>query len=429
MILANWTEKKVKYLFNLINGGTPRSNIEEYWNKKEVVWFTPEDLSKPGQTIEDSIRKISKTGLKNSSAQLVQEGSIVLSTRAPIGNIKISDVPFTTNQGCKSLQIKDNTNDVRFFYYWLYVHTEYLQHLGRGTTFLELSNHDLKNLKINIPSVIEQTNIANFLDLKSLEIDTLILAKEELIELLEEKRQAIITETVTKGLDPNVKMKDSGIEWIGEIPEHWEVKKLKYLMQLNPPKSEVNKKNEMRVTFLPMEKLLSNGEVDCSVSRPIDDVYAGYTYFRDNDIVMAKVTPCFENGNIALMEGLENGVGFGTTELHVLRANQKIKEKYLYYLLRTEYFKQEGVSTMYGVGGLKRIPAQFILDYKIGLPSEKEQEEILQHIEMINEDIDVLIEKQHEVIIKLKEYRESLIYEAVTGKIDLRDYEEETDED
>src|SRR5699024_1868802 len=209
------------------NGGTPKSSEPTYWEPQEVVWITPEDLSKGNSIINNSIRKISYEGLKNSSANLIRSGSIVMSTRAPIGNIKISDVEFSTNQGCKSLE-RNNKTDIRFFYYYFSINKEYLNQLGRGTTFLELSNEALKNIELRVPSLLEQQSISDFLDEKTSQIDALISDKERLIELLEEKRQAVITETVTKGLDPNVKMKDSGIEWIGEVPEHWNTTKIKY---------------------------------------------------------------------------------------------------------------------------------------------------------------------------------------------------------
>lgn len=120
-----WQRKKIKHLFKIKNGGTPKSSEPTYWEPQEVVWITPEDLSKGNSIINNSIRKISYEGLKNSSANLIRSGSIVMSTRAPIGNIKISDVEFTTNQGCKSLE-RNNKTDIRFFYYYFSINKEYL---------------------------------------------------------------------------------------------------------------------------------------------------------------------------------------------------------------------------------------------------------------------------------------------------------------
>src|SRR5699024_6808773 len=121
-------------------------------------------------------------------------------------------------------------------------------------------------------------------------------------------------------------------------------------------------------------------------------------------------------------DNLLNEIGFGTTELYVLRANQQIETEFLYYILQSEWFKQEGISSMYGVAGLKRMPSRFITDFKIGLPSIEVQREIIKYLSKNNEAIADLINIQKKIITKLKEYRESLIYEAVTGKIDVRDY-------
>jgi type I restriction enzyme S subunit len=421
-IPEEWETVPLKRIFKIINGGTPSSSEESYWNG-EIVWVTPNDLSKLTEAcIVDSERKITEDGLHNCSARIVPKGSIVISTRAPIGYVAIAEVPLCTNQGCKSLVPTKVINN-KYFYYWMHSISFYLNVLGQGTTFLELSNSSLSVVELLTPSINEQKAIANFLDQKTAEIDGLIADKEKLIELLQEKRQAIITEAVTKGLNPNVRMKDSGIEWIGEIPEHWEVKRIKYLATVNPSKSEVRHlPPEQEVTFIPMEKIVATGKVDYSITNTVENLIDGYTYFRDGDIIMAKVTPCFENGNIAIVNGLLNGIGFGTTELHVLRCNNKCFNKFLFYYLQSDVFKSKGVSEMYGVAGLKRIPTDFILNYKLGIPDYLEQEQIANYLDEKTSQIDELVSNIQLQIQKLKEYRQSLISEAVTGKIDVRDY-------
>lgn len=286
-----------------------------------------------------------------------------------------------------------------------------------------LAVNTIKNLEVNLPSYDLQIGIRKYIDKKTKIFETIIKQKENLIELLEEQRQSIITEAVTKGLNPNVKMKDSGVEWIGEIPEHWEVKRLKNVLDLNPNKNEVNALKGLRVTFLPMENILGPNEVDISITKNIEDVYSGYTYFKNNDLVMAKVTPCFENGNIAVMQNLENSIGFGTTELHVLRAKPKQNITFYFYLAQSAPFKQEGVSSMYGVGGLKRIPSEFIFNYKFAMPSVSEQNEIVEFLNEKCTELESIKKLINGQIDKLKEYRQALIYEAVTGKIDVRDME------
>ncbi|HDX9578404.1 TPA: restriction endonuclease subunit S [Bacillus pseudomycoides] len=281
----------------------------------------------------------------------------------------------------------------------------------------------IKNLEVLCPTKNIQEKIAKYINTKVISIEELIEQKEKLIQLFEEKRQSMITEAVTKGLNPNVKMKDSGVEWIGEIPEHWEAKRLKNAVFLNPNKSEVNLNLNQKVTFLPMENILEPGKIDISLEKELCEVYSGYTYFRNEDIVMAKVTPCFENGNIATVDNLVNRIGFGTTELHVLRVRKGHFNKFYYYLAQSEPFKQEGVSTMYGVGGLKRIPTEFVSNYKFAVPPLEEQIEIANYLDFKCNQISNLKDVINIEIEKLKSYRQSLIYEAVTGKIDVRNFE------
>jgi len=189
----------------------------------------------------------------------------------------------------------------------------------------------MKKIAIPYPTRSEQQKIAAFLDEKMSHIDSIISQTKESIEAFKAYKQALITETVTKGLNPNVKMKDSRVEWIGEVPEHWQINKLKYVMDFEPPKSEVVKK-DIECTFLPIEKL-KNGSLNTDTTKIIEEVYSGYSYFKENDIVMAKVTPCFENGNIAIAKGLTNGIGFGTSEIFTIRAT-KINPRFLFYRLQ-----------------------------------------------------------------------------------------------
>ncbi len=294
-----------------------------------------------------------------------------------------------------------------------------------GVSYPAVNASDIGNLQCLLPNMQTQQLIVSFLDQKITEFDGLIADKERMIELLQEHRQAIISEAVAKGLNPDVKMKDSGIEWIGEVPEGWEIKKIKYLASVNPNKSEIRHlPPELEVTFIPMEKIIRTGVVDYSITDAIENLISGYTYFKDGDIILAKVTPCFENGNIAVVDGLLNGIGFGTTELHVLRCKSNCYNSFLFYYFQSSIFKSKGVSEMYGVAGLKRIPTNFILNYKLAVPNYRGQEKIANFLDQKIAEIDELVSDIQLQIQKLKEYRQSLISEAVTGKIDVRDYKD-----
>lgn len=262
------------------------------------------------------------------------------------------------------------------------------------------------------PSIQEQQQIADYLDKKCGEIDRVVETQKDIIEKLKEYKQSVITEAVTKGLDKSGPLKDSGIEWIGKIPKSWEVYKIKHCVIFNPTYSE-NLEENTPVSFAPME-CLTNCNLDCKETT-IEKVSGSYTYFAEEDIIMAKVTPCFENGNIAIAKNLLSHVGFGTSELYVFRA-KNINNKFLLYFLQNRKFKDLAISTMYGTGGLKRVSADFVKNYKFGLPTANEQKQIAEYLDKKCSEIDSAISDKELLIEKLTEYKKSLIYECVTGK-------------
>ncbi|MBD5474369.1 MAG: type I restriction endonuclease subunit S [Lachnospiraceae bacterium] len=270
----------------------------------------------------------------------------------------------------------------------------------------------MKNICIPHPHIDEQQQIANYLDKKCEKIDRVIEIQKSIIERLKEYKQSVITEAVTKGLDKFVPLKDSGIEWIGKIPQGWEIYKIKYCVIFNPAYSE-NLKNGTLVSFAPME-CLTNCCLKCQETT-IESVGNTYTYFAENDVIMAKVTPCFENGNIAIATNLINKIGFGSSELYVFRT-QNINNKFLLYFLQNATFKDMAISAMCGTGGLKRLPSEFVKNYKLALPSFIEQQQIANYLDKKCEKIDKIIADKELIIEKLIEYKKSLIYECVTGK-------------
>ena len=280
------------------------------------------------------------------------------------------------------------------------------------TRRMSVSKQDLLSFKVLLPPITEQQRIVNFLDKKCAEIDEMILLQEKIIEELKAYKQSIITEAVTKGLNPNVPMKDSGIEWIGEIPEHWEICKIKNGLTINPIQNH-NLKADTEVSYMPME-CLRNGVIEKRIA--LYGNLPSLTEFSEGDIVMAKVTPCFENGNIAIASDLVNEVGFGTSEIFVFRCHKSTLPKFAFYYLQSPYIKSRGVSSMTGTGGLKRINPHFFCDSVLLLPSLTEQEEIADYLDKKRYEIDDLITIKQSKIDSLKEYKKSIIYEYVTGK-------------
>ena len=173
-------------------------------------------------------------------------------------------------------------------------------------------------------------------------------------------------------------MKNSGIEWIGEIPDNWNITTIKYACVFSPKCSKiVGLGIENEITYTPME-YIKNGYY-IQNTKIIADIPSSLTMYEEGDIVMAKVTPCFENGNIARMDNLVNGVGVGSSELYVFRT-KKYNRDYLFYLLQNYIFKDCAASTMIGTGGLKRVSSHFIKNSKQPFPPISEQKAIAEFL-------------------------------------------------
>lgn len=279
-----------------------------------------------------------------------------------------------------------------------------------------ISYEELKYSYLPIPQTIEQQKIAQFLDEKTAKIDQAVDLAEKQIALLKEHKQILIQHAVTRGLNPDVPLKDSGVEWIGQVPEHWEVKKLKYLAKLSPSKSEITCNHEESCSFIPMEKLKLNTLVLDEIKQ-IKNVYSAYTYFRDEDLLIAKVTPCFENKNFAIAKNLVNSIGFGSSEIYVLRAYNNLFNKFLFYRLQEQTFMEIAISKMSGTGGLKRVPSEFINNFQLALPPLCEQQQIAKYLDTQTAKINQAIALKTAHIEKLKEYKSVLINDVVTGKV------------
>jgi type I restriction enzyme S subunit len=210
--------------------------------------------------------------------------------------------------------------------------------------------------------------------------------------------------------------KDSGEEWLGQVPDCWTLKRLRFLATLNPSKSELAGKDRTEeVSFIPMEAVGENGELDLSRTRPIAEVETGYTYLRDGDMTFAKITPCFENGKRAIMRDLIGGIGFGTTELTVLRPRLgQTTTEYLFWLLSSPSFRKIGEASMYGAGGQKRVPDDFVRDFVVALPPLPEQTAITAFLDQETAKIDALVAEQRRLIDLLREKRQAVISHAVT---------------
>lgn len=419
---------RLRHIFAIMSGATPASGNEEYWDG-DILWITPEDLSgKDSYWLADTHRKITRSGYDSSGTTLAPPHSIALSKRAPIGHLALLQKPACSNQGCFLLVPISNV-ETRFYYYHLSSRIEWLQALGSGSTFMELGIDALRSLRVPLPPFPRQRAIADYLDRETGRLDALVAAKRRLLELLAEKRRALIAHAVTRGLEPEARdsggfaVEENGATAAGDggvknvFGHTWPTKRLRFLTRRD---LSIDQKKALakatQVTFLPMENIGEKGELDCSLTRDIKDVQEGYTQFFDGDVLIAKITPCFENGKGAIVRGTLSGVGFGTTELHVLAPNDEIDARFLYYITTGDHFRKLGEAAMFGAAGQKRVPEDFVRDYRVPLPPLSQQRAIADYLDRETARLDALAGRTRESVALLRERRAALISAAVGGR-------------
>ncbi|MCG1012235.1 restriction endonuclease subunit S [Tepidanaerobacter sp. GT38] len=278
--------------------------------------------------------------------------------------------------------------------------------------------------RVIYPPLNEQKAIANFLDQKTAEIDALIADKEKLIELLQEKRQAIITEAVTKGLNPNVRMKDSGIEWIGEIPEHWILSKIKYVSLINNKTLSESTDDDYEIDYIDISSVTSIGEIDGIQRLNFKDAPSrARRILSKGDTIVSTVRTYLKA--IAFIENVQSNL-ICSTGFAVLTPLSKVVPKYLFYLMRSEKYVNEIVRRSVGVS-YPAINASDIGALECAIPNKDEQKYIVEYLDNCTTQIDQLVNDIQTQIQKLKEYRQSLISEAVTGKIDVREFQKKNE--
>lgn len=346
----------------VVSGSTPKTNIPEYWDG-DVKWITPAELNEDSCYLFDSQRHISELGKEKTGLSYMPAGTVILSSRAPIGKTAIAGCELCCNQGFKNLICSDAIFN-EYLYFFLKSKTVYLNSLGRGATFKEISKSIVENIEIRLPSLEEQKKAAKQLG----HIYHLIsLRKQQLSKLDELVKSQFIELFGMPGAD------DFG----------WGLVPLGSVCYINPKKGQDPRLNSgVEVSFVPMPAVTERGEIDATAIKEYDEVKTGFTYFAENDVLFAKITPCMENGKGAVARGLHNGLGFGSTEFHVLRPIiGKSNPYWIYTLTAFSQFREDAASNMTGSAGQRRVPASFLENYRVALPPIELQEQFAAFVE------------------------------------------------
>lgn len=308
------------------------------------------------------------------------------------------------------------TMNAQFTYYQLssYFGFEQLKLASTSTAQPKLNKDGFKSLKCIVPPLTEQKAIAEYLDTKTAQIDSLITQKEKLIELLKEERSAVINQAVTKGLDPNVEMKDSGVEWIGEIPKSWQMKKTSWLFNDigsgTTPKSSNREYYDGNIPWINTGDLNDGYLNDCKksvTSKALSDCSALRVY-PSNSLIIAMYGATIGKLGITTFEGCTNQA------CCVMGESDNTHSKFMFYWLMGN--KREIIELGYG-GGQPNISQDVVKSLRVSYPPFQEQKAIAEFLDSETSRIDQLVEKSYKEINLLKEYRQSLISNVVCGKV------------
>ena len=399
-IPSHWEVKRLKFVANINMGQSPKS--EDYNHSGHGMPFLQGNAEfgphHPTPKIYCPTAK-----------KYAQAGNILLSVRAPVGALNIADQKYGIGRGLCAIQTKADRLERDYARYLFEVVRTELNVVATGSTYDAVSVDEVSNMTCVQPTLDEQRAIANFLDRKTTEINRFITDGERFIGLLNKQKAAIINHAVTKGLHPKVQMKPSEVEWIGEIPEHSELKRLKYVADLNmgqsPPSEEYNY-DRLGAPFL-------QGNAEFGPHHPTPKIYCptAKKYANPGDILLSVRAPV---GAINIADQ-EYGIGRGLCAI-CPRTNQ-LERHYAKYLLEVTRTELHVVATGSTYDAVTIDEVSNIISV---VPPLSEQHQIANFLDHETKQIDELVSKEHQKIEFIKQYRQVLISQAVTGKIDVR---------
>lgn len=407
-IPATWERCKIKNVISSIGSGTtPTSSNIDYYNSEDICWIQSGDLYKTSY-ISNTAVSLSAKALHLSALQIYAAPFIVVAMYgASVGNIAISTIDACSNQACCCIK-PDNNNDLKFMYYWLSMcKIDFLsQSIGGGQP--NISQSKIKNQFYYRPQLSEQKVIANFLDSKCSEIDAISADIQKEIEILEQFKRSIITEAVTKGLNPDAEMKDSGIEWVGNIPAHWDIHPLYYYFSERKKKNYLGK--EQNLLSLSYGKVIRK---DINTSEGLlPDSFNGYNIIEPGDIVL-RLTD-LQNDKRSLRTGLVKEHGIITSAYVTLKAAKEVIPEYFHYLLHA----YDVMKVLYNMGNGVRQGLNYseLSKMHIVAPPIDEQKNIVVYLDSKCKEIESIIASKKQQLTVIDSYKKSLIYEYVTGK-------------
>ena len=398
--------------YGYFKGGAGFPHAYQGNTEENIPFFKVNSLSKDKRFLSSFSDFVGEETAKKLGAKIFPKNSIFF---AKVGaallleRIRTNQQPCCIDNNMMGFVIQNELSFDFAFYLMSLIDFKYLVNPGAVPS---INESQISSFLISVPPISEQTQIANYLDTETARIDNLISKQEKLIELLEEQRKSIISHAVTKGLNPNAPMKDSGVEWLGEVPEDWEVKRFGYIF------TENKKKNigliETNVLSLSYGNIKEKNIDDNKGLLP--ESFETYQIIEPNDIVFRFTD--LQNDKRSLRNAISKYHGIITSAY----IGVKTKENADFYNYLFRAYDLQKVFYSMGDGMRQSLKMDELNKMPIVLPKIEAQERIVKFINEENQRINNLVVKQKNLIEKLKEYRTSIISHAVTGKIDVREF-------
>lgn len=420
-IPAEWNTIKLKWLTPIKRGASPRpiDDLKYFDENGEFAWVRIADVTASERYLEQTTERLSELGASLSVKRY--PGDFFVSIAGSVGKPIITKIKCCIHDGF--VWFPELTINPEYLFYIFQTGLPFIG-LGKLGTQLNLNTETIGN--ISIPNLTKENIecIVKYLNHQTAIIDQLILQEEKLIELLKEKRQAVINEALTKGLDPNAKMKDSGIKWLGEVPNDWLVRRIGFIADL--------------ITGFPWKSELFDFEEGIKIVRG-ENVSEGFlrwgdrTRFWKQEVEIDSKYFLNENDIVIAMDGSKVGKNYvliSSDDLPLLlhqrmcrlRVRESILPKFISYYIGSDMFKYY-IDISKTDPMVPHITQKNIFDFELVIPSFQLQQDIVNYLDEKIDAIEDLTSKEERQIEKLKEYRKSIIAEAVTGKIDVRDWQ------
>jgi len=438
-IPENWKVDKINRQFSSIGSGTtPKSGLDIYHKEGIVAWLNTGDLN--DSYIVSTKKKLTQAALDDySSLKLYPIGSVVIAMYgATIGKLGILKLECVTNQACCVIS-NGKDIDQKFLFYWLFNNKDHIISLGYGGGQPNISQDLVRQLPIQVPTLFEQNKIVSFLDRKTSNIDSIIARKNDLVARLSDYRQSLINEAVTQGITEKGKIrkkpkkfpakgwKDSGVDWIGWIPEEWEIKRLRYLGTTQNGISAGAEYFGKGDPFISYKDVYSSESLDSSsdIKGLADSTAKDQLNYSINagDVFFTRTSETIEEIGMAstCLTDFPKTV-FAGFLIKFRPSSKRLTKEFSKFYFRS-FVPNEFFVRRMNLVTRASLSQSLLKDLPVLLPSAKEQERIFNFLEKNTQTIDCLMEKIQVQVDKLDAYKKSLISEAVTGKIDLRDYE------